>query len=59
MVTVVPVAKLNVKASPAGTVNPLRVMLVHFTAFATSSCRDQSKIIFSWIVADTTYQTES
>ena len=41
MVSVVPVAKLNVKACPAGTVNPLRVMDVHFTALATSRRKGQ------------------
>lgn len=37
MVTVVPLAKLSVSPSPAGTVKPFKVMLVHLTAAATSA----------------------
>jgi len=36
IVTVVPVARLKLKPCPAGTVKPLSVIVVHFTALATS-----------------------
>ena len=36
MVTLVPLARFKVKLSPAGTVNPFRVMVVQAIAPATS-----------------------
>jgi len=40
MSTVVPSRRDSVNPLPAGTVNPLRVTVVHLTAFATSSIRE-------------------
>lgn len=37
IVTFVPLARLRVKVSPAGTVNPFRVIVVQATALATSA----------------------
>jgi len=40
MLTVVPSRRDNVNPLPAGTVNPLRITFVHWTASATSAIRE-------------------